>query len=75
MREIRYNVSQCELRTGKENVIANEEEGQRGPEKDAHLKTPSLLCRVSPRFQPKYSKKKHVVFRRPPPTPSWFDVV
>jgi len=35
-------ISQCRSRTGKEKVIANEEKGQRGPEKDAHLKIPSL---------------------------------
>ena len=61
---------------GKEKVIANEEEGRRGPEKDAHLKTPSLMWWLSPRFQrKKNSQKDHVVFVGPPPPPTWFDVV
>jgi len=32
------SISQYELRTGKEKVIANEEKGRRGHEKDAHFK-------------------------------------
>jgi len=67
MKEIRYNmlISQCESRTGKEKVIANEEE-RRGPEKDAHLMTPSLMCRLSPRLKKK-TKRDQVFFLGPPP--------
>ena len=39
-------------------MIVKEEKGLRGSEKDAHLKTPSLVCWVSPRFQPKNSQKR-----------------
>jgi len=64
MKKNRYN----ESRMGKEKVIANDEKGRRGPEKDAHLKTLSLICRLSPRFQ---QKKKHPKRprRTPPPSP------
>ena len=57
-------MSQYESRTGKEEMIANEWKERRGPEKDARIKTPSLMCRVSPRFQPKKAKKDYVVFRQ-----------
>ena len=73
MKEIRYNVSQYESRTGQGKVIANEEKGRRGPEKDAHLKTPSLMCRLSPRFQPKENSQKRPLFLSAPPL--WFDHV
>ena len=69
-------ITQYASRTGKEKVIANEEKGRRGPEKDAHLQTPSLMCWVSTRFQPK--KQPNTItcfFVGPPPTPSWFGMV
>jgi len=63
---------------GKEKVIANEEKGQRGREKDAHLKTQSLtVCAGS---QHGFSRKKQPKRSRgfcqdlPPPL-TWFDVV
>ena len=54
---------------GKEKVIANEEKGRRGPDKE----TASLMCRLSPRFQQKKttknSQKDLEVFVGPPPSP------
>ena len=61
-------ISQCESRVGKEKVIANEEKGRRGIERDAHFKTPSLMRRVSPRFQPNNSQKKTRGFWPDPPS-------
>jgi len=58
-------IRQNQSRTGKEKVIANEENGRRGPEKDAHLKTPSLMwcvpgpTTVSAQKQP---ERPHVIF-------------
>jgi len=66
---INHSQSISKSRTGKDKLIANEEKGRWGPDKDAHLKTPSLMCRVSPRFQQKKkksAKKDHVVFCRTP---------
>jgi len=60
-------ISQYESRTGKEKVIviANEEKGRRGPEKD------SLFCGGSYHGSgQKTAKKDHVVLCRTPP-PSW----
>ena len=71
MKEIRYNVSQSVwIADGKKKVIANEEKGRRGPKKDAHLKTPSLMCQLSPRFQQKKKPNRPRGFcRTPPPLP------
>ena len=61
-------------RTVNEKVIADEEKERRGPKKDVHLKTPTLMYRVSPRFQPK--KRPRDFFVGPPLPPRWwFDVV
>jgi len=68
-------ISQCESRMGKEKVIANEEKGRRGHEKDANLRTASLMCRLSPRFQKKKQPKRPRGLCRTPPPPPWFDVV
>ena len=72
MKEIRHNVDQLvyQSRTGKENEVANKEKGRRGLEKMRILKTPSLMCRVSPRFKQNATKKDHVVFCRTPPSPT-----
>ena len=51
-------ISQYQSRTWKEKVIANKEKGQRGPDKDAHSKSPSLTCLVSPRSHHGFSQKK-----------------
>jgi len=59
-------ISQCQSRTEKEKVIANEEKGRQGPEKDAHLNTTSLMCRLSPTVS---AIKDHVVFCWTPPSP------
>jgi len=40
-------IRQYQSRIGKKKVIANEEKGRRGRGKDAHLNTPSLMCRGS----------------------------
>jgi len=66
-------ISQYQSRTGKEKVIANEEKGRRGPEKDAYLKTNRLLCAGAGShhgFSQKEPKKDHVFiafFLTPPP--------
>ena len=39
-------------------MIANKMKGQRGPDKDAHLKTSSLTCLVSPRSHHGFSQKR-----------------
>jgi len=71
IKERRYSVNQSVwIADGKEKVMANEEKGRRGPEKGVHLKTSSLTCRVSPRFQPKNSQKRQRGFLLdPPPSP------
>jgi len=63
-------ISQYEVRTGKEKVIANEEEMRRGPEKRCVFKdsvsyVPGLAT-VS--AKKKKAKKDPVVFYRPPPS-------
>ena len=64
-------ISQYQSRTWKEKVIANKEKGQRGPDKEAHLKTPSLTCLVSPRTHHGFSQKKTTrFFCRTSPSPS-----
>jgi len=64
-------IREYELRTGKEKMIANEKAGRRGPEKDAHLKTPSLMYRVLPRFhlKKKIRKRPRRFLSPPPPLP------
>jgi len=57
-----YNVYQYESRTGKEKVIVNEVKWRRRPEKDAHLKTPSLMCWSHHGFSQKNRKNNHLVF-------------
>jgi len=67
MNEIQY-VNLSVSRAGKEKVIANQEKGRRGSEKDAHLKTPpSFMCRILPRFQPKQQPKNTTWFIVEPP--------
>jgi len=62
-------ISQYKSRTGREKVIAKKEKGQRGPQKDAHLKTPSYVSGLTTVSAEKQSKRTMWFFVGPLPSP------